>query len=111
MATLNVKRICLKHGCHQSTYDGYCDLHQRPKTDTKRNSAAKRGYGRKWQAVRAFHLRRNPLCAECERQGRTRPATVVDHVIPHKGDVALFHDQDNWQSLCERCHNRKSAGE
>ena len=32
-------------------------------------------------------------------------ATVVDHIIPHKGDSDLFWDESNWQSLCKRCHD------
>ena len=33
------------------------------------------------------------------------PATVVDHIVPHKGDMALFWDKSNWQGLCAHCHN------
>jgi 5-methylcytosine-specific restriction protein A len=34
---------------------------------------------------------------------------VVDHVIPHKGDRALFWDEaNNWQALCARCHALKT---
>lgn len=32
-------------------------------------------------------------------------ATVVDHVIPHKGDLGLFWDLTNWQPLCKLCHD------
>ncbi|HHR5499154.1 TPA: HNH endonuclease [Klebsiella pneumoniae] len=32
-------------------------------------------------------------------------ATVVDHIKPHKGDETLFHNPDNLQSLCKRCHD------
>lgn len=56
-------------------------------------------------------LRAYPLCAECERQGRVAPATVVDHIIPHKGNYDLFWDMSNWQSLCKPCHDRKTARE
>ncbi|MEP2204764.1 MAG: HNH endonuclease signature motif containing protein [Tateyamaria sp.] len=34
------------------------------------------------------------------------PATVVDHIIPHRGDEALFNDRNNLQSLCTPCHSR-----
>ncbi len=37
--------------------------------------------------------------------GRITPATVVDHITPHRGDQALFWDYDNWQSLCKQCHD------
>lgn len=36
-------------------------------------------------------------------------ATVVDHKMPHKGNMALFWDHDNWQSLCKPCHDYKTA--
>lgn len=41
----------------------------------------------------------------CEAEGKATAATVVDHIVPHKGDQALFWDTDNWQPLCEPCHN------
>ena len=50
-----------------------------------------------------------PLCAECERQGRVTAATVVDHIVPHKGDKAMFWGSGNWQGLCAPCHNAKTA--
>ncbi|WP_223866012.1 HNH endonuclease [Salipiger aestuarii] len=34
------------------------------------------------------------------------PATVVDHIQPHKGDKALFWDRNNWQPICKHCHDR-----
>jgi 5-methylcytosine-specific restriction enzyme A len=54
-------------------------------------------------------LNRHPLCAECARLGRLITATVVDHVQDHKGDLGLFWSEDNWQSLCKQCHDRKTA--
>jgi 5-methylcytosine-specific restriction protein A len=53
----------------------------------------------------------NPLCVICAAKGYVKMANVVDHIIPHKGDKALFYDFDNLQSLCTRCHNRKTARE
>jgi 5-methylcytosine-specific restriction protein A len=43
--------------------------------------------------------------------GDTTAANVVDHIKPHKGDQALFWCRDNWQSLCKRCHDYKTATE
>lgn len=51
----------------------------------------------------------NPWCVECESVGVIKAAEVVDHVIPHKGDVVLFWDSRNWQSLCKACHDAKTA--
>lgn len=41
----------------------------------------------------------------CKRRGEVAAATVVDHIIPHRGDMDLFWDVGNWQGLCETDHN------
>lgn len=58
-----------------------------------------------WRRMRRHQLARQPLCAMCESMGRLSPATVADHVTPHRGDKALFFDAGNLQSLCAHCHN------
>jgi 5-methylcytosine-specific restriction protein A len=39
------------------------------------------------------------------------PATVVDHIKPHKGNRTLFWDPKNHQPMCEHHHNVKTATE
>jgi 5-methylcytosine-specific restriction enzyme A len=73
-----------------------------------RPSARQRGYTHVWELARERYLADHPLCVECFRDDRLTPATVVDHVIPHRGDAVLFWDESNWQSLCTTCHNRKT---
>ena len=60
----------------------------------------------RWRNARAFVLAREPLCRMCLELGRTVPATVVDHIKAHKGDLDLFNDLDNLQPLCKPCHDR-----
>lgn len=80
--------------------------------DDKRGSSAARGYNARWQKARKTYLSRNPLCVMCEKQGITKAATVVDHIVPHKGDTALFWDTtNNWQGLCASHHNRDKQRE
>ena len=74
-----------------------------------RGGAAERGYDGRWRKVRIAFLQRNPLCVECMRKGVLTPATVVDHIIPHRGDMSLFWDEENWQPLCKNCHDRKTG--
>lgn len=76
-----------------------------------RESAASRGYGWRWRLARRGFLAAHPLCAQCSAEGVVRAATVVDHIIPHKGDQALFWDRSNWQPLCKAHHDRKTARE
>jgi 5-methylcytosine-specific restriction enzyme A len=77
----------------------------------QRPSATRRGYGPRWRRARAAFLAQHPLCATCKTRGCVVPATVVDHIVPHRGDPALFWDEANWAALCKRCHDAKTARE
>lgn len=78
---------------------------------TKRKSAHKRGYDSKWRIARKRFLSFHPLCASHLQNDHWVPATVVDHIVPHKGDYDLFWDEKNWQALCKKCHDHKTATE
>ena len=45
------------------------------------------------------------------KAGRYVRATDVDHIVPHRGDPALFWDEENWQALCHSCHSKKTRNE
>lgn len=62
-------------------------------------------YGWKWQKRREDFLRKHPLCVMCVKDDRAVPATVVDHIVPHQGNQALFWDESNWQPLCASHHS------
>ncbi len=38
--------------------------------------------------------------------GKVSNANVVDHIKPHRGNMNLFWDVRNWQSVCKKCHDR-----
>lgn len=116
------KTPCKHPGCPELVPYGekYCDkhksLHPVKKRDFSgrlqgedRKSAAKRGYDRRWQKARIAWLNSHPLCEECLKRGKYVKATVVDHIEPHRGNYNLFWDRNNWQSLCKKCHDRKTA--
>jgi 5-methylcytosine-specific restriction enzyme A len=77
--------------------------------DRQRPSAARRGYDARWRRARRSYLVLHPLCMRCLVQGRVAAATVVDHVVPHRGNAALFWDEANWTALCKPCHDAKTA--
>lgn len=109
-------RPCRHPGCPQLTNDksGYCDSHlkqERRRLDSQRGTSTQRGYDARWRRYRAAYLAEHPLCAQCERDGKLTPATVVDHIVPHRGDYSLFWDPGNHQPLCKPCHDRKTAAE
>lgn len=68
--------------------------------DAKRPSARQRGYDAEWERARRDFLLVYNSCRRCGA-----PASVVDHIKPHKGDDLLFWDRSNWQPLCASCHN------
>ena len=104
------KRPCRYPGCPNLCESGtYCPEHSAESPDRLRGSAAERGYDAKWRRARKLFLQRHPLCANCLSQGVLTPATVVDHIVPHRGDHRLFWDEQNWQPLCKSCHDRKTG--
>ena len=74
--------------------------------DRIRPCASARGYDRSWRRARSEYLASNPTCRRCDK-----PATVVDHVMPHKGNMRLFWNRANWQPLCGYCHSSSKQSE
>ena len=107
---------CRHPGCGALVRDGsgYCAAHQHARQselDRRRGSAHQRGYSRAWAKARAAYLAKHPLCVRCGNEDVLTAASVVDHIKPHRGDKDLFWDSSNWQSLCKRCHDIKTATE
>lgn len=77
--------------------------------DLNRPDATERGYGSKWKRESKTFLAMpgNERCA-C---GCSRPATMVDHRIAHKGDMTIFWDRKNWQPMALGCNSRKAIRE
>lgn len=100
---MKAPRIC---SCGAKVASGVmcaCQIKRKAEADLRRPTAHARGYTSKWATESRIFLALpgNHLCA-C-RCGRN--ANVVDHIIPHKGDMRLFWDRKNWQPLNSHCHN------
>ena len=107
---------CAHPGCHEATTDTRCPEHAQLHAQAKesmRESPTARGYGRHWRdVIRPRHLKLEPWCRYCRRDGAgSVPATVVDHVIPHRGNAWLHEARVNLQSLCKEHHDRKTGEE
>ena len=86
----------------------------RLESDSRRDSSNKRLYGYKWQKASKAFIKAHPLCQcdDCkEGELRVKPSEVVDHKIPHGGDLKLFWDSSNWQAMSKACHDKKTATE
>ncbi len=109
-----IPRACRKRGCAKTTTDhsGYCNEHINTGWENHQQGKSRheRGYGTKWDKLRAVILTRDMhLCQQCLREGRAAEAKTVDHITPkaHGGTDA----ESNLQSLCWPCHYRKTATE
>lgn len=97
-------RIC---ACgHRVPAGGRCacqkrhDAERKARFDKTRPSSSARGYTSTWDKERAAFLTKHPYCRRCGE-----PASVVDHIKPHRGDRTLFWDRTNWQPLCTTHHS------
>lgn len=116
---------CRHAGCAALVRDGsgYCERHQSERSigkfaDERRGSRHERGYGTEWDKKRKSILRRDKgLCQPCLKTGRPKPAKQVDH-ITNKAEAQLkgwtqaqIDDDSNLQSICNECHQAKTAEE
>lgn len=105
-------RPCRHPGCYALVSDGYCNKH-RPRRSEHRSEAAKEWHKLYkldiWvKDLRPSQLAAEPFCRECAKVGLRVFAEEVDHITPHRGNMALFTDRRNLQSLCHSCHSRKT---
>src|ERR1700692_4646638 len=88
--------------CGRLVASGYCEAcAKQGKGKDQRPTAAQRGYGSRGQEGRKAYLREHPIAVDWfkRHEGRIYAAEVVDHIIPHRGDMKLFWDPANWQGL------------
>nr|WP_250152317.1 HNH endonuclease [Ancylobacter radicis] len=81
---------------------------RKKRAEDRRPSARERGYDSKWDKERVAYLKANPACVH---PGCRAASTVVDHIIPHRGDRKLFWSRSNWQALCATHHSRSKQAE
>lgn len=101
-------KACSYPGCTTLVRTGRCKEH--PYLDAHDAESEKLYHTARWARIRKRQLAKDPWCAQCLLQDVYTPATVVDHVIPHRGDPVKFY-RGPFQSLCKTCHDRKTAKE
>lgn len=96
---------------------GYSTGNERERSQHRDRTQAWRSWYKtsRWQKLRWSVLTRDlftcQMCGVILREGRSekgatglRPA-VCDHLIPHKGDEALFFADSNLWAVCDSCHD------
>lgn len=112
-----IKKQCRLQGCNalHRNANGYCDDHAEhaigwKRTQARKGSSSKRGYGYSWRKIRDRILERdNFLCQPCLANGVVTAAKEVDHIINKESGGT---DEDyNLQSICKSCHKEKTQAE
>lgn len=103
------KQVCLEAGCAGFGTDrGRCPEHARKRrAELKRRTVGAKVYSSKrWRTFRRKVLGRDRYtCAGCLRFGNE-----VDHIVPIVAGGKVY-SLANCQTLCKRCHSRKTLDE
>jgi 5-methylcytosine-specific restriction enzyme A len=118
------QRPCSHHSCAELTRETYCSKHTQQKQEQRKHADTfYNNYVRdkeraafyktkQWVHLRKYILQRDyHLCIPCQLQQRVTAATIVDHIVPYEVDMARGLDPSNLQSICQACHNRKTAAD
>ena len=97
------KHPCKNPRCRNLTAVTYCEACVTGGRTPRRPSAAKQGYGRRWQRLRLMKLARCPLC-ECGQ-----PATEVHHIVPVRHSGRVLVRLDELEAMCKSCHSKRTA--
>src|SRR4029077_15970494 len=81
---------------------------ERTRAEPRRATTKQRGYDADWKRLRADHLKREPLCRPCLATHMRPPGAVVDHIKDIATHPRLRLVDENLQSMCAPCHNRKT---
>lgn len=111
-----LKTVCRYPGCSKSTRNTWCEEHARESSrprNVQRPTAHARGYDHAWRRIRNRYIKANPFCEVCDRERNkiVMRNLEVDHVIPIEQRPDLRLDWNNLQTLCRKCHARKTQND
>jgi len=81
----------------------------------KRKTANSLYHSSSWKSLRITKLSANPLCQQCEQEGRITLATDVHHIQKFMNQatdemkIAYFYDYNNLMAVCSKCHYKLDA--
>lgn len=61
----------------------------------------------RWHRTSKQHRKANPLCVMCLKEGITKLAEELDHIVPIEEGGAIW-DTTNHQGLCKSHHSKKT---
>lgn len=107
-----IMKLCTYPGCNCLVSNGTrCPKHKAEKKQIFTQRTKSREYhslyeSARWRAIRRDFLKKYPRCFICGKK-----ATIADHIVPHRGNIELFYDENNLQPMCWSCHSAKTLRE
>lgn len=102
-----MKRVCV---CGAVTRTTPCDKCKAWKEKGRRYKKVnhKEHYGDgAWKSLSERFRADNPLCWDCNLDGRTEASTCVHHQVPICEDIRRRLDISNLVALCDSCHRAR----
>jgi 5-methylcytosine-specific restriction protein A len=113
--------LCVAPGCKTIVRDGTSRCEKHTKTAKKQKAEIREFNGgranskiynsARWRRLSNKKRTVTPFCEDCEDQGITTLANVVDHIVELNDNPKLAYAWSNLRSLCHACHNKKTAEE
>ncbi len=104
------KRPCAVSGCPNALP---CEAHPlaAPQQHAGKTVDERRFYSSwRWTQASLRHRDHEPLCRQCAQNGIVKAGVLVDHIVPIRHGCDPWNEE-NWQTLCGTCHNRKRQQE
>jgi 5-methylcytosine-specific restriction endonuclease McrA len=74
-------------------------------------TTAERGYDNRWRELSERKRKVDPLCEQCDAEGRTTAASEVHHIRSIRLAPQLRLEWSNLMSVCADCHKRIERSE
>jgi 5-methylcytosine-specific restriction protein A len=86
-----------------------CRVHNLAREHARENWEVRKWYRTaRWRALRKRVIGEQPVCDDCQAEGRVEAAVEVDHTIPHRGSSRLFWSRQNLKGKCKSHHSQKT---
>jgi 5-methylcytosine-specific restriction protein A len=77
--------------------------------DARRGTRTERGYDNRWLRFAKQYLRANPLCVDCQTEGRVGAASEVHHLEKLSERPDLKYEPSNLAGLCKQHHSKRTS--
>lgn len=100
---------CANSNCNNLSDQNYCIEHRKEADSLyiqHRTASGRSVYDTQWKLLSKSYITLHPLCVVCGEIAKD-----VDHIIPVRIAPEKMYDVSNLQSMCHKCHSKKSKEE